>query len=226
MIFLSEVDDNIKMFSESKTENGDLYLEGITLVANIKNANKRIYPKNVLLEAIQHHSEKFLKEGRAVGELNHPTENISQINYNNVSHRFLEIREDGNNFITKAKVLNTISGKQVQNLHEGGVKLGISSRAFGNTKFNEKENATIIENLYIVSFGDIVANPSAPGAFVDSVVENKEFLWKNGQLIENDLEEDLDGYKKIIHNSKKNERVEIFSEIFKNYMKSLTIPKK
>ena len=226
MIFLPEVDDNIKMFSESKKEDGYLYLEGITLVANTKNANKRIYPKSVLTEAIQYHSDKFLKEGRAVGELNHPTENISQIDYNNVSHRFVEIREDGNNFITKAKVLNTISGKQVQNLHEGGVKLGISSRAFGNTKFNKSENVTIIEDLYIVSFGDLVANPSAPGAFVDSVVENKEFLWENGRLIENDLEEELEGYKKIIHSSKKNERVEIFTEIFSKYMKSLTILKK
>ena len=219
MKFLSEIDDKIKIFTESKNDKDELYLEGITLVANIKNANRRIYPKQVLSEAINYHSEKFLKEGGAVGELNHPKTDISQIDFNNVSHRFLEVREDGNNFITKAKVLNTTAGKQVKNLYEGGVRLGISSRAFGDTRMDE--GTAIIEKMYIVSFGDIVANPSAPGAFINAVMENKEFLWENGKLIARDLEETLEGYAKIIHNSKKSERASIFCEIFSNYMNLL-----
>lgn len=219
MEFLNEIDDKIRIFVETKDDKKDLYLEGITLVADTKNANKRIYPKNVLFEAIEKHTENFLNSNGAVGELNHPTNNISQIDFNNVSHRFVSIREDGNNFITRALVLNTIAGKQVKNLYEGGVRLGISSRAFGNTKI--KKDVTMVESLYIVSLGDIVANPSAPGAFLNSVMENKEFLWENGNLIEKDISQELEGYKKIIENSSKKERRDIFVTIFKNYLQTI-----
>lgn len=219
MEFLSEIDDNIKIFSESKEDKYDLYLEGITLVADTKNANRRVYPKRVLFEAIEKHTKDFLNTNGAVGELNHPTENISQINFDKVSHRFVSIREEGNNFITKAKILNTISGKQVKNLHEGGVRLGISSRAFGDTSF--KNETTIVESLFIVSFGDIVANPSAPGAFLNAVMENKEFLWENGHLIEKDISQELDIYKKIIENSTKKERANLFVNIFNDYFKNI-----
>lgn len=219
MLFLSETDDKIKIFIESKNDKTDLYLEGITLVADVKNANKRIYPKHILSEAINVHSKKFLETNSAVGELNHPTENMSQIDFNAVSHRFVSIKEEGNVFITKALILNTIKGKQVKNLHEGGVRLGISSRAFGNTKM--KEDTTIVESLYIVSLGDIVANPSAPGAFLDAVMENKEFLWENGHLVEKDIQQELDTYKNIIENSTKKERTEIFKNIFNDYVRIL-----
>lgn len=215
MEYLSETDDNIKIFEESKGEKKDLYLEGITLVADIKNANKRIYPKKVLCEAIEKHTKDFLATNGAVGELNHPLENVSQIDFNNVSHRFVSIREDENNFITRALILNTTSGKQVKNLHEGEVRLGISSRAFGSTRL--KEDTVMVESLFIVSFGDIVANPSAPGAFINAVMENKEFLWENGQLIEKDISQKLEGYKKIIENSTKNERSKIFIDLFNDY---------
>lgn len=219
MIFLREIDKNIKIFTEKKNDKNELYLEGITLVADTKNANRRIYPKSVLAEAINKHKRDFMDSGGAVGELNHPTENISQIDFNNVSHRFVEVREDGNNFITKAKVLNTTSGKQVKNLHEGGVRLGISSRAFGDTR--QENNTAIVESLHLVSYGDIVANPSAPGAFVSAVMESKEFLWENGQLIEKDFEEKLEGYRKIISESTKQNRSELFVKIFQDYMQSL-----
>lgn len=219
MIFLSETDKNIKFFSESKNDKNELFIEGITLVANIKNANNRIYPKKILKEAIQKHSEEFLKTGGAVGELNHPLSDPSQINFDRVSHRFLEVWEDDNNFITKAKVLNTISGKQVKNLYEGGVRLGLSSRAFGDVR---QDNGTaIIESLYLVSLGDIVANPSAPGAFVNAVIENKEFLWENGNLVSKNIEETLTDYKKIIHKSKKRDRKILFVNIFNDYMNKI-----
>lgn len=216
MKYLSETDCDIKIFTETKKEKEELYLEGITLVADIKNANKRIYPKKVLCEAIEKHTKDFLETNGAVGELNHPLENVSQIDFNAVSHRFVSIREDGNNFITRALVLNTTSGQQVKNLHEGGVRLGISSRAFGNTSI--KEGTTIVENLFIVSFGDIVANPSAPGAFLNAVMENKEFLWENGRLIEKNISQKLDSYKKIIENSTKNERTDLFIKMFNDYL--------
>lgn len=216
MLFLSETDDNIKIFTETKKDKEELYLEGITLVANTKNTNKRIYPKKVLFEAIEKHSKDFLATNGAVGELNHPTENVSQIDFNNVSHRFVSIREDGNSFITRALILNTIAGQQVKNLHEGEVRLGISSRAFGSTRI--QDDTTFIESLHIVSFGDIVANPSAPGAFLNAVMEDKEFLWENGRLVEKDLIQELEGYKKIIKNSNMKERKEIFINLFSDYL--------
>lgn len=219
MRLLCEVDNNIKFLNESKDDKDDLYLEGITLVADTKNANKRIYPKKVLFEAIENHTKNFLNSNGAVGELNHPTQNVSSIDFNNVSHRFISIREDGPNFITKALVLNTTSGKQVKNLYEGGVRLGISSRAFGETKL--QEDVSVVQSLYIVSFGDIVANPSAPGAFVSAVMENKEFLWENGQLVEKDIAEELEGYKKIIENSTKKERSELFVNLFRDYLSKI-----
>ena len=216
MQFLSETDNNVKFLEESKNDKKDLYLEGVTLVADTKNANRRIYPKKILFEAIENHTKNFLNSNGAVGELNHPTENISQINFNNVSHRFISIREDGNNFITKALVLNTTSGRQVFNLNEGGVRLGISSRAFGETKL--QESTIVVQNLHIVSFGDIVSNPSAPGAFVSAVLEQKEWLWENGYLVEKDISQELEGYKKIIENSTKKERVDLFVNMFKDYL--------
>lgn len=216
MQFLSEMDHNVKFLEESKGDEKDLYLEGITLVADTKNANKRIYPKRVLHEAIENHTQNFLNSNGAVGELNHPTENISQIDFDKVSHRFISIREEGNNFITKALVINTTSGKQVKNLHAGGVRLGISSRAFGETKL--QESTAIVQSLYIVSFGDIVANPSAPGAFMNAVTEQKEWLWENGRLIEKDLSRELEGYKKIIECSTKKERLNLFTDMFKDYL--------
>lgn len=219
MKFLCETDQHTKFFTEKKNDKEDLFLEGITLVADTKNANNRIYPKKILSEAIKKHSEEFLSTGGAVGELNHPKEDLSQINFDNVSHKFVEINEDGKNFRTKALILNTRSGKQVKNLHEGGVRLGISSRAFGDTRL--ENNTSMIESLYIVSFGDIVANPSAPGAFISAVMENKNFLWENGKLVEKDFQEKLEGYKKIIENSNKKERSTLFIKIFSNYMDSL-----
>jgi len=219
MIFLSEIDENIKIFTESKDDKKELYLEGITLVADTKNKNKRIYPKSILSEAVNKHSREFLDSKGAVGELNHPKENLAQIDFNNVSHRFIEIKENGNNFITRALVLNTTAGKQVKNLHEGEVRLGISSRAFGDT--NIQDDIIMVESLYIVSFGDIVANPSAPGAFINAVMENKEFLWENGKLIEKDIGEQLEGYKKIIENSSKKERNKIFIDIFNDYFRQI-----
>jgi hypothetical protein len=197
----------------------DMYIEGVTLQSEIKNKNNRVYPKAILGEAINKHVSDFMKYGRACGELNHPTEKSSEINPDRISHRFTEVREEDNNFITKALVLNTNHGTQVKNLIEGGVQLGISSRGFGDVK--ESGGARVVQSLYLVSLGDIVTNPSAPHAFVNAVFESAEWVWHNGVLVGKDLSEDIDEYREALEKSSQKERDAVAIALFKEYFEKL-----
>jgi hypothetical protein len=198
----------------------DMYIEGVTLQAELKNKNGRVYPKAILGEAISKHVNDFMKYGRACGELNHPETKSSEINPDRISHRFTEVREDSNNFITKALVLNTNHGKQVKNLIEGGVQLGISSRGFGDVK--ESGNAKVVQSLYLVSLGDIVTNPSAPQAFVNAVFESAEWIWHNGVLVGKDLSEDIDIYKEALEKSCQKDRDDVAIALFKEYFNTIS----
>lgn len=205
---------------DEKSGKKDLYIEGITLQGEVKNKNGRIYPKSVLAEAIKKHIDEFMKEGRAVGELNHPTDKSSEINPDRISHRFVEVKESENNYTTKALVLDTTHGTQVKNLLNGGVKLGISSRGFGDVK--ESGGAKVVQSLYLVSLGDIVTNPSAPNAFLNSIMESKEWVWENGVLVGKDLEPEIDEYKDAIEKASQKEIDEVAVKIFKDYMQKIT----
>jgi hypothetical protein len=198
----------------------DMYIEGVTLQSEVRNKNGRVYPKSVLGEAISKHVADFMKYGRAVGELNHPTEKSSEINPDRISHRFTEVREDNNNFVTKALVLNTNHGKQVKNLIEGGVQLGISSRGFGDVK--ESGNTKVVQSLYLVSLGDIVTNPSAPHAFVNAVFESAEWIWYNGVLVGKDLSEEIDEYKEALEKSSQEDRDAVAINLFKKYFAEIS----
>jgi hypothetical protein len=220
MQFLQEVTEKIDVITESEGKN--MFISGVTLQSEIKNKNGRIYPKRVLSEAVGRHMQEFMEDGRALGELNHPTENASQINLENVSHRFVEVQESGNDFVTKALILNTDSGKLVRNLIEGGVKLGISSRGFGNIT-TESDGTKLVESLYLVSLGDIVANPSAPNAFLSSVMEGYEWAFENGVIVqkEKQIDEKLEIYKNIIENTSKTERADVIKGCFADYFETL-----
>ena len=198
----------------------DMYIEGITLQGEVKNKNNRVYPKSILSEAINKHINEFMKVGRAVGELNHPEKKSSEINPDRISHRFVEVKEDNNNFITKALVLNTNHGKQVKNLLEGGVKMGISSRGFGDVK--ESGGARVVQSLYLVSLGDIVTNPSAPNAFVDAIMEKVDWVWENGILVGKDLSEDLDEYRDALDKSSQADRDAVAIDVFKQYLSEIS----
>lgn len=225
MKLLAELTQEIKVTEDvvELSEGGkrkDMYIEGVTLQSEVKNKNNRVYPKAILGEAINKHVSEFMKFGRAVGELNHPTEKSSEINPDRISHRFTEVREDDNNFVTKALVLKTTHGQQVRNLIEGGVKLGISSRGFGDVK--ESNGARVVQSLYLVSLGDIVTNPSAPNAFVNAVMENCEWVWQNGILVEKDLSEEIDEYKEALEKSSQADRDAVAIEIFKEYIAKIS----
>jgi hypothetical protein len=225
MKLLCELTDDIKItediidLGEGKSRK-DMYIEGITLQGEVKNKNNRVYPKAVLSEAIKKHIDEFMKVGRAVGELNHPVEKSSEINPDRISHRFVEVKEDGNNFITKAMVLNTTHGTQVKNLISGGVKMGISSRGFGDVK--ESGNAKVVQSLYLVSLGDIVTNPSAPNAFVTAVMEKTEWIWENGILVGKDLSEELDEYRDALDKSTQKDRDDVAIDLFKQYLSTIS----
>ena len=175
---------------------------GVTLQADIMNKNKRMYPKSVLSEAINKHVKSFMEDGRALGELNHPETGISSIDLKNVSHKFVSVTESGSDYITKAEILDTPNGKIVQNLLEGGVKLGISSRALGNLKTTNGQ--TIVENLHLISLGDIVGDPSAPNAFLSGVLESTEFIIsESGIITQKEALIKIDKYSKIIKEASK-----------------------
>ena len=163
----------------------DVFIEGIFMQAEKENRNKRIYPKQVLVEATAKYVKEQVKSGRAVGELNHPEG--PQINLDKVSHRITELNWEGNNVVGKALILDTPMGKIVKGLVEGGVKLGVSSRGMGTVE--RREDKTYVKDDYILNTIDIVQDPSAPSAFVEGIMEGVEWVWDNGFLKPQQIEE-------------------------------------
>ena len=161
------------------------FIEGVFMQAEKENRNKRIYPKSVLSEAVTKYVKEQVSKGRAVGELDHPAG--PQINLDKVSHRITELNWEGNNVVGKALILDTPMGKIVKGLVEGGVKLGVSSRGMGTVE--QKEGKSYVKNDYSLATVDIVQDPSAPAAFVNGIMEGVEWIWDNGILKSQQIEE-------------------------------------
>lgn len=183
MKLITEINEDIKILNESKE--GDLFIEGIFLQSNIKNRNGRIYPREVLEKEVGRYVESYVEKKRAFGELGHPQG--PTINLERVSHIITELRQDGTNWIGKAKITDTPYGNIVKNLINEGAQLGVSSRAMGSLK--ESSRGKIVEDLYLSTAADIVADPSAPDAFVQGIMEGKEWIWDNGILREAEIAE-------------------------------------
>lgn len=149
-------------------------IEGVFLQADVINRNHRIYPSRVLQQKVQEYKRDFVEQRRAVGELSHPS--TTEINLDKITHLIESIREDGTNYIGRARILNTPTGNIVQGLLEGGVKLGVSSRAVGSVKQNGRGVNEVQEDLQIAAI-DIVYQPSAPDAFVEGIMEGANFVW-------------------------------------------------
>ena len=163
-----------KKINESIKENdGRLVVKGVLQRAESKNQNGRVYPYSILKKEVNRYKTKFVKEGRALGELGHPMG--PTINLDRVSHLITELTEDGKDFIGKAKIMDTPNGKIVKNLLSSGVKLGVSSRGLGSLKINKKTGVNEVQKDFTLTTVDIVADPSAPSAFVNGVMEGKEF---------------------------------------------------
>ena len=179
-------DSNLQVITEKKKDGGNSYvIEGVFMQADKKNRNGRIYDKTILEGAVNKYVTEQVKTGRAVGELNHPEG--PTINLDKVSHKITELRFEGSDVIGKASILNTPMGKIVEGLLEGGVKLGVSSRGMG-TLVN-KQGVSHVGKDFMLSTVDIVQDPSAPEAFVNGIMEGVEWVWNNGILCPQDIEE-------------------------------------
>jgi hypothetical protein len=179
-------DSNLQVITEKKKDGGNSYvIEGVFMQADKKNRNGRIYDKDILEGAVNKYVTEQVKTGRAVGELNHPEG--PTINLDKVSHKITELKFEGSDVIGKASILNTPMGKIVEGLLEGGVKLGVSSRGMG-TLVN-KQGVSHVGKDFMLSTVDIVQDPSAPEAFVNGIMEGVEWVWNNGILCPQDIEE-------------------------------------
>ena len=194
MKLITEHLEKIEYITEAKKDGGkDVYIEGVFMQAEKENRNNRIYPKDVLSEATAKYVKEQVKTGRAVGELNHPEG--PQINLDKVSHRITSLKFEGNDVVGKALILDTPMGKIVKGLVEGGCKLGVSSRGMGTVE--QKEGKTFVKDDFVLATVDIVQDPSAPSAFVEGIMEGVEWIWENGILKPQQIEEYETEIKKV-----------------------------
>ena len=179
---ISEAVEEVEYITEEKDDGGKNYkIRGIFMQADIKNRNGRIYPMEVLDEEVKKYNKNFIEQKRAFGELGHP--DGPTVNLERVSHMITSLKPDGKNFIGEAKIMDTPMGKIVKNLMDEGAKLGVSSRGMGSLR--QKGGANVVsDDFYLATAADIVADPSAPNAFVEGIMEGKEWVWNNGALVE------------------------------------------
>ena len=184
MKLITEQIENVKVITEGKGADKKLYIEGVFLQSEIVNRNGRKYPIATLSREVERYTEEYVKTKRALGELGHP--DGPTINLDRVSHRITELRAEGNNFYGKAQILDTPMGKIAKSLLGEGVQLGVSSRGMGS--IDKTENISVVrDDFMLTTAADIVADPSAPDAFVNGIMEGKEWVWSNGILKETEV---------------------------------------
>tara|TARA_B100000900_G_C20531858_1_gene696682 strand:- start:129 stop:779 length:651 start_codon:yes stop_codon:yes gene_type:complete len=182
MKLIREEIESVEFLVEQKNGKKSMYIEGVFLQGNIKNRNGRMYPMETLRREVGRYNENHIQSGRALGELGHPEG--PTVNLDRVSHKIVSLKENGSNFIGKAKILNTPMGKIASSLIEEGVKLGVSSRGVGSLQQTKEGFAVVGEDFMLATAADIVADPSAPDAFVSGIMEGKEWVWDGGILRE------------------------------------------
>lgn len=183
MKLIRELFENVKVeiLEESNKPGKNYFIEGIFLQSEIGNRNGRVYPHHVLKNEVDRYVKEAVSKNRALGELNHP--DTPTINLDRVSHMITSIKEDGTNFVGRAKVLDTPTGKIVKAFIDEGVQLGVSSRGMGSLKETD-DNLQEVQDDYYLATVDVVADPSAPDAFVEGILEGKEWVWNNGKIVE------------------------------------------
>ncbi len=192
MKLIREEIESVEVIVESRNGQKHLYIEGIFLQGDIKNRNGRMYPCDTLAREVGRYNEQFVQKGRALGELGHP--DGPSINLDRVSHKITSLRQEGSNFIGRAQILSTPMGQIAKSLLDEGVKLGVSSRGMGSLREDRNGIKVVGEDFMLATAADIVADPSAPDAFVNGIMEGKEWVWDGGILREKLAEKT---YKKI-----------------------------
>jgi hypothetical protein len=214
MKLITESIHDVKVITEEKAGVKTLYIQGPFLVAEMKNKNGRVYPVGTMKREVDRYNEEYVMKNRAFGELGHP--DSPSINLDRVSHLITGLKQEGNQWIGKAKILETPMGKIAKSLMEGGATLGVSSRGMGSLKEVNGTNV-VQDDYYLATAADIVADPSAPGAFVQGIMEGKEWVWDNGKVKEIDINE----YYKQIKTAKQKQIDEISLKIFENFLSKL-----
>tara|TARA_B100001989_G_scaffold70266_1_gene47754 strand:+ start:1130 stop:1780 length:651 start_codon:yes stop_codon:yes gene_type:complete len=182
MKLITEEISDVKFITEGKGSKKKMYIEGVFLQGNLKNRNGRMYPVDTLAKEVSRYNESFVAKGRAVGELGHP--DGPTVNLDRVSHKIVDLHQEGNNFVGKAQLLETPMGKIAKSLLAEGVTLGVSSRGIGTLKEDRDGIKVVGEDFQLATAADIVADPSAPDAFVNGIMEGKEWVWEGGILRE------------------------------------------
>ena len=212
MKLITEQIESVEFLIEENGSKKNHFIEGIFLQSDIKNRNGRVYPMNVLEKEVQRYSESYISKDRALGELGHPEG--PTVNLDRVSHKIVSLQKEGSNFIGKAKILDTPMGKIAKNLIDEGVKLGVSSRGVGSLQ--EKSGVNYVrDDFMLATAADIVADPSAPDAFVEGIMEGKEWVWNNGILTERHISSIKKGLDAATWHNLQERKVSAFEQFLK-----------
>lgn len=216
MKLITETIEDIRVITEERGGKKSLYIEGVFLQAELKNRNGRMYPMDTLNREVGAYNENYVAKGRALGELGHP--DSPTINLDRVSHKIVSLRAEGTNFIGKAQILETPMGKIAKSLLESGVTLGVSSRGIGSIE--ERNGVNVVKDDFMLSTAaDIVADPSAPDAFVQGIMEGREWIWNNGML----EEKVINSYKRAINNASSRSLTERKLQVFESFLRNIKI---
>ena len=213
MKLITEVFEQNKIIVEDKLGKGKQYfIEGIFLQSELKNRNGRVYPESVMDKEVQRYTEEYINKNRAYGELGHP--DTPSINLDRVSHMITSLKKDGTNYIGRAKILDTPMGKIAKGLLDGGANLGVSSRALGSLKTNRDGVQVVQDDFMLSTAADIVADPSAPNAFVQGIMEGREWVFVDGKYVERHIEE----AKKVIQKTSSSQLNEMSIKAFQDFL--------
>ena len=214
MKLISEEIQNAEYITEEVNGKKNYKIKGIFLQSDLKNRNGRVYPKEVLENEVARYNREFINKKRAFGELGHP--DGPTVNLERVSHMITKLTPDGKNFIGEAKIMDTPYGKIVKGLIDEGAQLGVSSRGMGS--IIQRNGANYVkDDFYLATAADIVADPSAPDAFVEGIMESKEWVWENGRLVERDIE----AWKRQIREAKQRKLDEVKLKVFESFLGKL-----
>jgi len=215
MKLITETIEDIEVLTEANTKGGkDYKIRGVFMQADIKNRNGRVYPVATLSKEVARYTTEYIMKRRAFGELGHP--DGPTVNLERVSHMITSLKPEGKNFVGEAKIMDTPYGKIVKNLIDEGAQLGVSSRGMGSIQSSSQGNV-VGKDFYLATAADIVADPSAPDAFVEGIMEGKEWVWDNGVLKSKSIEE----YKSEIERARRTELAEVKSKVFKDFVSKL-----
>lgn len=215
MKLITEEINKVEFIVEESNGKKSLFIEGNFLQGNIKNRNGRVYRTETLAREVGRYNEQYVQKGRALGELGHP--DGPTVNLDRVSHKIVSLRQEGNNFIGKAKLLDTPMGNIAKNLIDEGVILGVSSRGVGSISQTKQGYKLVGEDFMLATAADIVADPSAPDAFVQGIMEGKEWVYVNGILKESDIESTRSTIDKLVVTKELEEKkVQLFQDFLSN----------